>query len=77
VKRLAVCAPAFSADCIETLEEIQEEIQEAFLHSGRERGFTYIASSRRPPGHLDALEGVIFEPRRAGSDSRGIGRRRA
>ena len=25
-KNIAVCAPAFSADCIETLEEINEEI---------------------------------------------------
>ena len=29
MKRLAICAPAFSADCIETLEEINEEIRES------------------------------------------------
>jgi len=29
-KRIAVIAPAFSADCIETLEEINEEIKESF-----------------------------------------------
>ena len=40
-KRIAVMAPAFSADCIETLEEINGEIREAFLHAGGEK-FTYI-----------------------------------
>jgi ferrochelatase len=59
VRRIAVCAPAFSADCIETLEEIQEEIQEAFLHAGGEQ-FTYIPCLNDDPQHLDALEGVIL-----------------
>ena len=36
-KNIAVCAPAFSADCIETLEEINEEIFESFEHAGGER----------------------------------------
>ena len=40
-KSIAVMAPAFSADCIETLEEINGEIREAFLHAGGEK-FTYI-----------------------------------
>jgi len=38
---IAVCAPAFSADCIETLEEINEEIKESFEEAGGEH-FTYI-----------------------------------
>lgn len=41
VKDIAVIAPGFSADCVETLEEIQEEIQEAFVEAGG-RNFTYI-----------------------------------
>ncbi|MEP5091661.1 MAG: ferrochelatase, partial [Paracoccaceae bacterium] len=40
-KNIAVCAPAFSADCIETLEEINEEIKESFEEAGG-REFTYI-----------------------------------
>jgi protoporphyrin/coproporphyrin ferrochelatase len=36
-KRIAVIAPAFSADCIETLEEINGEIREAFEHAGGDR----------------------------------------
>jgi len=34
VKRLAVVAPAFSADCLETLEEINMELREIFLGAG-------------------------------------------
>jgi ferrochelatase len=34
VKRLAIVTPGFSADCIETLEEIAQENAEIFLHNG-------------------------------------------
>lgn len=34
VKKLAVLAPAFSADCLETLEEINMELRETFLENG-------------------------------------------
>ncbi|WP_127901205.1 ferrochelatase [Solirhodobacter olei] len=57
-KRIAVIAPAFSADCIETLEEIQGEIQEAFLHAGGEE-FTYIPCLNDAPAHIAALSQVI------------------
>ena len=59
VKRLAVCAPAFSADCIETLEEIEGEIREAFEHAGGEQ-FTYIPCLNDDLQHLDAIEGHIL-----------------
>ncbi|SMY07157.1 Ferrochelatase [Flavimaricola marinus] len=57
-KRIAVCAPAFSADCIETLEEINEEIRESFEHAGGE-AFTYIPCLNDDPAHIEALSGVI------------------
>ncbi len=57
-KRIAVIAPAFSADCIETLEEINEEIRESFEHSGGE-SFTYIPCLNDDPAHIDALVGII------------------
>ncbi|HEX2137944.1 MAG TPA: ferrochelatase [Microvirga sp.] len=41
VKRLAIVAPGFSADCLETLEELDGENREIFLHSGGER-FAYL-----------------------------------
>jgi ferrochelatase len=37
VKRLAVAAPGFSADCIETLEELGIRGQSTFSHAGGER----------------------------------------
>ena len=59
-KSIAVIAPAFSADCIETLEEINGEIKEAFEHAGGER-FTYIPCLNDEPAHIDALVTVIQE----------------
>ena len=56
--RMAVIAPAFSADCIETLEEINEEIRESFEHAGGE-SFTYIPCLNDDPAHIAALSGVI------------------
>ena len=57
-KNIAVCAPAFSADCIETLEEINEEIFESFEHAGGEN-FTYIPCLNDDDTHIKALEKVI------------------
>ena len=59
-KRIAVIAPAFSADCIETLEEINEEIRESFEHAGGEE-FTYIPCLNDDPEHIRALSTVIEE----------------
>ncbi len=56
--RIAVVAPAFSADCIETLEEINEEIRESFEHAGGQ-SFTYIPCLNDEPAHIEALSGVI------------------
>jgi ferrochelatase len=56
--RIAVIAPAFSADCIETLEEINEEIRESFEHAGGE-SFTYIPCLNDDPAHIAALAGRI------------------
>ena len=57
-KRIAVISPAFSADCIETLEEIQGEIAEAFHHAGGE-SFTYIPCLNDDDAHIAALGEVI------------------
>ena len=59
-KRIAVIAPAFSADCIETLEEINEEIKESFEEAGGEE-FTYIPCLNDDPAHIQALCAVIEE----------------
>ena len=57
-KHLAIIAPSFSADCIETLEEIQEEIAEAFHEAGGET-FTYIPCLNDRTDHIAALTGMI------------------
>jgi len=59
-KKIAVCAPAFSADCIETLEEINEEIKESFEHAGGEE-FHYIPCLNDDDLHIKALSNVIKE----------------
>ncbi|MCB1340197.1 MAG: ferrochelatase [Pseudooceanicola sp.] len=57
-KTIAVIAPAFSADCIETLEEINGEIRESFVHAGGE-SFTYIPCLNDDAAHIQALAQVI------------------
>ena len=57
-KRIAVIAPAFSSDCIETLEEINEEIRESFEEAGGEQ-FTYIPCLNDDDAHIAALSKVI------------------
>ncbi|MDA5556901.1 ferrochelatase [Shimia sp. MMG029] len=59
-KSIAVIAPAFSADCIETLEEINEEIKESFEHAGGEE-FLYIPCLNSDTGHINALCEIIDE----------------
>ncbi|MDR1827582.1 MAG: ferrochelatase [Methylobacteriaceae bacterium] len=50
VKRLAAVAPGFSADCLETLEELDGENRGNFLDTGGER-FAYLpALNDRPQG---------------------------
>lgn len=59
-KNIAVISPAFSADCIETLEEINGEIREAFEHVGGET-FTYIPCLNDDDAHIAALMDLIEE----------------
>lgn len=57
-KKIAVVAPAFSADCIETLEEINEEIKDSFAAAGGEE-FSYIPCLNDDPAHIRALTAII------------------
>lgn len=58
LRHIAVIAPAFAADCIETLEEINEEIGDSFKHAGGER-FTYIPCLNDRDDHIKALADII------------------
>lgn len=57
-KHIAVIAPGFSADCVETLEEINEEIKEAFEEAGGER-FDYIPCLNDDDAHIDMMEAIL------------------
>lgn len=57
-KRLYVVCPAFSVDCLETLEEIAEEGKETYLHAGGEF-FRYIPALNADPDYMDALAAII------------------
>jgi ferrochelatase len=58
MKRLAIITPGFSADCLETLEEIAEENREIFLANGGER-FSYIPCLNDSKGGIDLLVHLI------------------
>ena len=51
-------APVFSADCVETLEEIREEIRLAFLAAGGEE-FTYIPCLNAGPAHVEMMVAIL------------------
>ncbi|MCS4307726.1 ferrochelatase [Rheinheimera pacifica] len=54
VKSVQIFCPGFSADCLETIEEIGEENKEYFLHAGGER-YEYISALNADPQHINAL----------------------
>ncbi len=58
--KIAVIAPAFAADCIETLEEINEEIGDSFKAAGGQE-FTYIPCLNDNPAHISALAAILDE----------------
>ncbi len=57
-RNIAVVAPAFSADCVETLEEINEEIRDNFIENGG-TDFLYIPCLNDRDDHINALVGII------------------
>ncbi len=58
IKKVAILAPAFSADCIETLEEIDMQGRESFMEAGGEK-FAYIPCLNASPGGMDMIESMV------------------
>lgn len=58
VTRIAVAAPGFSADCIETLEELGIRGRKAFANAGGER-FALLDCLNDSPESIDMLERLI------------------
>lgn len=57
-KHVAIISPAFSADCLETLEELEHENRAVFIDAGGET-YHYIACLNDRNDHIDALVDVI------------------
>jgi len=60
VKSIDVFCPGFSADCIETLEEISLENRDVFLQAGGE-AFSYIPALNAEAAHIDALANIVMQ----------------
>ncbi|CAN6959725.1 MULTISPECIES: ferrochelatase [Psychrobacter] len=57
VKSVQILSPAFSADCLETLEELAIENRENFLHAGGQE-YHYIPALNADEAHIDLLEAI-------------------
>lgn len=57
IKNIAVLNPGFSSDCLETLEEIAEEVAEGFKEHGGDT-FTHIPCLNDSPEGMDVIEAV-------------------
>ncbi|WP_462321899.1 ferrochelatase [Halochromatium sp.] len=58
VESVHVIAPGFSADCLETLEEINVENRSYFIDAGG-KDYHYIPCLNDDPAHLETLAGLI------------------
>lgn len=58
IKNIQVICPGFSADCLETIEEIDEENREIFEEAGGEQ-FSYIPALNDQAIHIEALSTLI------------------
>jgi len=58
VRKVQVLCPGFSADCLETLEEIAMENRHVFLEAGGE-SYDYIPCLNASPTHIDMLAGLV------------------
>ena len=58
VKSIAIINPGFSADCIETLEEIDGEVREVFMHAGGQN-FSHIPCLNDSDAGMAMLETLV------------------
>lgn len=59
VKKIAVISPVFSADCLETLEEVAVENKEIFIKAGGE-SFSYIPALNVRDDHMEAIAALAL-----------------
>jgi ferrochelatase len=58
IKNVDIICPGFSADCLETLEEINMRYRETFLAAGGNK-FSYIPALNERPAHISTLANII------------------
>ena len=58
IKNVAIVSPAFSADCLETLEELAVENREIFIHAGGS-DYRYIPALNDRADHIGALVELV------------------
>lgn len=58
IKNINVICPGFAADCLETIEEIDEENREYFMEAGGEN-FSYIPALNDQAPHIEMMAGLI------------------
>jgi ferrochelatase len=59
-KNVVVLAPGFTADCLETIDEIGREFREEFEHAGGEK-LHLVPCLNDHPAWIDAMEQIIRE----------------
>ena len=59
-RQLDVVCPGFTADCLETLEEIAGEVREAFVHAGGEQ-LRYITCLNTQASWVDAMADIALQ----------------
>jgi ferrochelatase len=57
-RHVAIMAPAFSSDCVETLEEVSFEIRDAFSAAGGE-SYTYSPCLNADAAHVDRMVAIL------------------
>ena len=58
ITNILIIAPGFSADCLETIEEIDEENKEIFLSAGGKH-YTYIPCLNDSDGHVKVFKNIV------------------
>ena len=58
MENVDVICPGFSADCLETLEEMEHENRDVFLAAGG-RSYRYVSALNDRPQHIDALVDLV------------------
>ena len=57
VNSVQIISPAFSADCLETLEELAIENRETFIHAGGKE-YHYIPALNMDEGHIELIQAL-------------------